>query len=94
MNLFVHWTNEDGVEELVTAPLDGTILAGVTRQTVLDLANEVRKRHHGVEWSAARYPIGTVRAMPCDANRAPKNKGLAHLPASKDASKDLPRWLR
>jgi len=40
MNLFAHWINEDGVEELVTAPLDGTILAGVTRQSVLDLANE------------------------------------------------------
>ena len=29
MNFFVHWRNEDGVEELVTAPLDdGTVLAG------------------------------------------------------------------
>ena len=37
MNFFVHWTNEDGDEELVTAPLDGTILPGVTRQSILDL---------------------------------------------------------
>src|SRR5271154_6253013 len=40
MNLFVAWTNEDGVKELVTAPLDGTILDGVTRDSVLDLARE------------------------------------------------------
>ena len=25
----MHWVNSDGVEEVVTAPLDGTILEGV-----------------------------------------------------------------
>ena len=40
MNLFVAWTNEDGVKELVTAPLDGTILDGVTRDSILELARE------------------------------------------------------
>jgi len=39
-NFFVHWVNSDGVEEVVTAPLDGTILEGVTRQAVIDLLNE------------------------------------------------------
>ncbi|KAJ2825754.1 branched-chain-amino-acid transaminase bat2 [Coemansia furcata] len=38
MNLFVHWRNEAGEEELVTPPLDGTILPGVTRDSVLELA--------------------------------------------------------
>ncbi|KAM9225481.1 branched-chain-amino-acid aminotransferase, mitochondrial [Dugong dugon] len=38
MNIFVYWTHEDGVLELVTPPLDGVILPGVLRQSVLDLA--------------------------------------------------------
>jgi branched-chain amino acid aminotransferase len=40
MNMFVFWRNEDGEDELITAPLDGTILPGVTRQSILDLARE------------------------------------------------------
>ncbi|XP_023269610.1 branched-chain-amino-acid aminotransferase, cytosolic-like isoform X1 [Seriola lalandi dorsalis] len=38
MNLFIYWTNEKGERELVTPPLDGIILPGVTRQSLLDLA--------------------------------------------------------
>ncbi|XP_062990870.1 branched-chain-amino-acid aminotransferase, cytosolic [Elgaria multicarinata webbii] len=38
MNLFLYWRNEDGEEELATPPLDGIILPGVTRQSILDLA--------------------------------------------------------
>jgi len=37
MNMFVLWTNEEGVKELITPPLDGTILPGVTRRSVLEL---------------------------------------------------------
>jgi branched-chain amino acid aminotransferase len=41
MNLFVAVKNrETGQKELLTAPLDGTILEGVTRESVLDLARE------------------------------------------------------
>ncbi|XP_021114749.1 branched-chain-amino-acid aminotransferase, cytosolic isoform X4 [Heterocephalus glaber] len=40
MNLFLYWINEDGEEELATPPLDGIILPGVTRQSILDLARE------------------------------------------------------
>ncbi|KAB5542881.1 aminotransferase [Coniochaeta sp. 2T2.1] len=41
MNLFAAIKNrETGVKELVTAPLDGTILQGVTRDSVLALARE------------------------------------------------------
>ncbi|PLB47800.1 branched-chain amino acid aminotransferase II [Aspergillus steynii IBT 23096] len=40
-NLFVIWRNSEGKLELVTAPLtEHTILAGVTRQSILDLARE------------------------------------------------------
>ncbi|XP_037372831.1 branched-chain-amino-acid aminotransferase, mitochondrial isoform X2 [Talpa occidentalis] len=38
MNIFIYWTHEDGVLELVTPPLDGVILPGVVRQSLLDLA--------------------------------------------------------
>src|ERR1051326_3483476 len=40
MNLFVAIKNKEGQKELVTAPLDGTILEGVTRDSVLGLARE------------------------------------------------------
>uniref|UniRef100_A0A4W5K177 Branched-chain-amino-acid aminotransferase n=1 Tax=Hucho hucho TaxID=62062 RepID=A0A4W5K177_9TELE len=40
MNLFIYWTNEGGERELLTPPLDGIILPGVTRQSLLDLARE------------------------------------------------------
>ena len=39
MNMFVLWDKPDGSgRELITAPLDGTILPGVTRRSVLELA--------------------------------------------------------
>ncbi|XP_075924611.1 branched-chain-amino-acid aminotransferase, cytosolic-like isoform X3 [Petromyzon marinus] len=40
MNLFIYWINEQGEEELATPPLDGIILPGVTRQSLLDLARQ------------------------------------------------------
>ncbi|MBN3315084.1 BCAT1 protein, partial [Atractosteus spatula] len=40
MNLFIYWDTEKGDRELVTPPLDGIILPGVTRQSLLDLARE------------------------------------------------------
>ncbi|XP_072463536.1 branched-chain-amino-acid aminotransferase, mitochondrial isoform X6 [Notamacropus eugenii] len=38
MNIFIFWTDKDGVLELVTPPLDGIILPGVIRRSLLDLA--------------------------------------------------------
>ncbi|XP_066446877.1 branched-chain-amino-acid aminotransferase, cytosolic isoform X2 [Eleutherodactylus coqui] len=38
MNLFLFWTNENDELELATPPLDGIILPGVTRRSILDLA--------------------------------------------------------
>ncbi|XP_056604709.1 branched-chain-amino-acid aminotransferase, cytosolic isoform X2 [Triplophysa dalaica] len=40
MNIFLHWINENGEEELATPPLDGIILPGITRQSILELARE------------------------------------------------------
>jgi branched-chain amino acid aminotransferase len=40
MNFFAAIKNKDGQKELMTSPLDGTILEGVTRDSVLALARE------------------------------------------------------
>ena len=37
MNFFVYWYNKKGEKELVTCPLDGTVLPGVTRSSVMEL---------------------------------------------------------
>ncbi|KAL4874532.1 aminotransferase [Aspergillus karnatakaensis] len=50
MNLFVVWVNAaTGRRELVTPPLDGTILPGVTRVSILELARERLKEMDVVE---------------------------------------------
>lgn len=41
MNLFVYWKNEDGEDELITPPLDGTILPGITRRSILSMMTEL-----------------------------------------------------
>ncbi|CAH2351550.1 branched-chain-amino-acid aminotransferase, mitochondrial [[Candida] railenensis] len=40
MNAFFAFENDDGTKELTTAPLDGTILEGVTRDSILQLCKE------------------------------------------------------
>lgn len=40
MNFFLFWKNEKGEDELITPPLDGTILPGVTRDSILTLCRE------------------------------------------------------
>ena len=40
MNFFVYWINELGEKELITCNLDGTILPGVTRDSILALARD------------------------------------------------------
>ncbi|XP_072282860.1 branched-chain-amino-acid aminotransferase, cytosolic-like isoform X5 [Pyxicephalus adspersus] len=40
INFFMFWNNEQGEKELITPPLSGLILAGVTRQSLLDLARQ------------------------------------------------------
>lgn len=66
MNFFVHWTNEQGKEELVTCPLDGTILPGVTRFSVLDLTRhwgvfEVTERQFTIQELAKALAEGRVK---------------------------------
>lgn len=40
MNFMFLWKNEQGERELVTAPLDGTILPGVTRDSILKMCKQ------------------------------------------------------
>ncbi len=40
MNFFMLWKNERGEKELITPPLDGTILPGVTRNSIIQLVKE------------------------------------------------------
>ncbi|XP_065835628.1 branched-chain-amino-acid aminotransferase-like [Oscarella lobularis] len=40
MNMFIYMKNEQGVNELVTPPLDGLILPGVTRKSIVELAQK------------------------------------------------------
>lgn len=40
MNFFMYWINEQGEEELITPPLNGLILPGITRKSLLELARE------------------------------------------------------
>lgn len=59
MNVFFVFKNSDGKKELVTAPLDGTILEGVTRDSILELTKE---RLPANEWiiSERKYTIGEI----------------------------------
>ena len=66
MNLFVLWRRPgDGALELITAPLDGTILPGVTRDSILALARSfgLKVITEGVETQAQ---LDWLRAHGCD----------------------------
>lgn len=68
MNLFILWHRQDGELELVTPPLDGLILPGVTRQSLLDLAREwgefrVREEPVPLDSVLAALAEGRLREM-------------------------------
>lgn len=43
MNFFVFWKNEQGDDELVTPPLNGTILPGITRKSIIKLMEDLKE---------------------------------------------------
>lgn len=59
MNLFACIQNKDGQKELMTAPLDGTILDGVVRDSILALARE-RLVPEGWKVSERRFTMREV----------------------------------
>ncbi|EDK44069.1 Mitochondrial branched-chain amino acid (BCAA) aminotransferase [Lodderomyces elongisporus] len=54
MNVFFAFENDDKTKELVTAPLDGMILPGVTRDSAIQLA---RARLDSKEWSVSERKL-------------------------------------
>lgn len=60
MNVFFAWTRRDGQKEFVTAPLDGTILEGITRHSVLSLAREKLSKE-GFIVSERKFTIQEVK---------------------------------
>jgi len=61
MNVFFVLKNKQGQTELVTAPLtDGTILPGVTRRCVLELA---RQQAQSRGWQVSERPLGMNEVM-------------------------------
>jgi branched-chain amino acid aminotransferase len=40
MNFFVHWKNKQGEDELVSPELDSTVLPGITRDSIMQLAKQ------------------------------------------------------
>ena len=56
MNMFFHIINDEGKNELITAPLtDGTILPGVTRATILELSKDF-----GVKSTEKQYTMDDI----------------------------------
>ena len=53
MNVFVFWENENGKKELVTPALDGSVLPGITRDSIIKLTKErginVTERHISIK---------------------------------------------
>ncbi|VIO87247.1 Uncharacterized protein BM_BM4739 [Brugia malayi] len=58
MNIFIYWKNEQGDDELVTAPLyDGIILPGVTRDSILHLGRQI----HDIKVTERYVQMGEIR---------------------------------
>ncbi|XP_028388500.2 branched-chain-amino-acid aminotransferase, cytosolic isoform X1 [Phyllostomus discolor] len=106
MNLFLYWINEDGEEELATPPLDGIILPGVTRQSVLDLARKwdefkVSERHltmgdltTALEQSRVKEMFGTGTAcVICPVSDILYKGETLHIPCMENGPKLASRIL-
>ena len=65
MNVFFAWVRKDGKKEFITAPLDGTILEGITRDSVLELARE-KLGPEGWEVTERKYTIAEVKEAEAD----------------------------
>lgn len=60
MNAFFVFETEDGKKELVTAPLDGMILEGVTRDSILELCRERLPKDQWIV-SERKFTIGEIK---------------------------------
>ncbi|KAF5859439.1 hypothetical protein ETB97_002892 [Aspergillus alliaceus] len=70
-NFFVDWTTTEGQSQMITPPLDEhTILPGVTRQTVLDMARGRLSAHSDTEPVEILEHKFTINDIVSAANRA------------------------
>jgi branched-chain amino acid aminotransferase group II len=66
MNVFFLWQRKDGKKELVTPPLDGMVLPGVTRDTVLSLVrnwSEFEVSERPIHWREIEETIAENRML-------------------------------
>lgn len=59
MNCFTVWINKNGEKEIITAPLDGMILPGVTRDSILEICRE-RLAPKGWKITEGKYSMKEV----------------------------------
>ncbi|KAJ1354299.1 hypothetical protein KIN20_011182 [Parelaphostrongylus tenuis] len=59
MNIFLHWKNKNGEDELITPSLEsGLILPGITRQSILELSREMG----GLKVTERDFTMGELKA--------------------------------
>nr|XP_033816011.1 branched-chain-amino-acid aminotransferase, mitochondrial isoform X2 [Geotrypetes seraphini] len=107
MNIFLYWINELGEKELLTPPLNGTILPGVTRQSLLDLAKkwgefQVSERGiimsdfiRGLQENRVKEMFGAGTAcVVCPVNRILYMKQNYHVPTMENGPDLAKRFLK
>nr|XP_060636450.1 branched-chain-amino-acid aminotransferase, mitochondrial [Anolis sagrei ordinatus] len=107
MNIFVFWKNQQGDLELVTPPLNGIILPGVIRRSLLDLAQKwgefkVSERIitmgdliKGLEENRVKEMFGSGTAcVVCPVNRILYQGKNYHIPTMENGPEIAKRFLK
>ncbi|XP_035315869.1 branched-chain-amino-acid aminotransferase, mitochondrial isoform X1 [Cricetulus griseus] len=107
MNIFIYWTHEDGVLELATPPLDGIILPGVVRQSLLDLARTwgefrvverkvtMRELKRALEERRVREVFGSGTACQvCPVHQILYEGKLLHIPTMENGPELIQRFQK
>jgi len=79
MNMFVVFRRDDGSLELVTPPLDGMILPGVTRDSVLALARDHASNKHRLPGLSHNLIVSERPVTMAEIKEASKNGTLVEL---------------
>ncbi|XP_053117784.1 branched-chain-amino-acid aminotransferase, cytosolic-like isoform X2 [Hemicordylus capensis] len=107
MNLFMFWKNQQGDLELVTPPLNGIILPGVIRASLLDLARKwgefkvsekvftMADLIKGLEENRVKEVFGSGTAcVVCPVNRILYQGKNYHIPTMENGPKIAKRFLK
>ncbi|XP_048374271.1 branched-chain-amino-acid aminotransferase, mitochondrial [Sphaerodactylus townsendi] len=107
MNIFMFWKNQQGDMELVTPPLNGIILPGVTRQSLLDLARKwgefrvsekvitMAELIRGLEENRVKEVFGSGTAcVVCPVNRIFYQNKYYHIPTMENGPDLSKRFLK